>query len=59
MKNLMEKKSTKIIVFILLLALFDFNNIALFVIGLFIYSSMSENFNFWDGILIDEHCIIF
>ena len=36
MKNLMEKKSTKIIVFILLLALFDFNNIALFVIRLFI-----------------------
>ncbi len=59
MKNLLEKKSTKIILFVLLLAEFDFNNIALFVIGLFIYSCMSENFNFWDGILIDEHCIIF
>jgi len=58
MKNLLEKKSIKIFIFMLLLALFDFNNIALVVIGLFILC-VSENFNFWDGILIDEHCIIF
>ena len=61
MKNLMEKKSSKVIVFAILLRLLGLSDIAIGAICLFMFLVDSEtpNFNFWEGILIDERSIIF
>lgn len=61
MKNIMEKKSTKVLLFVILLGIFDFNIVALIAISLYIImcDSENQNFNFWEGILVDERSIIF
>lgn len=61
MKNFMEKKSNKVIFFAILLHLLELNIVALIAICLFIILVDSEkpNFNFGEGILIDERSIIF
>lgn len=60
MRKLLWRNSTRIIIFVLLIALADLNPLELFVILSFI-SGFSEdrNFNFGEGILFHGRIVVF
>jgi hypothetical protein len=61
MKKLLEKNSSKVIAFAILLKILGLNDIAVGAVCLFMFlvDSENQNFNFGEGILIVERSIIF